>query len=143
MKIEFEAPDNSVYTKDRKFEDLNFDEKMYIAYLLFNDECIERRYHKGENWVDSDISAFYPRWSYRPKPKDDEVDWAALPYDWVVRYKNGQMFNCEKGPYIFKELETWEDRGQAIRIDQLLTTKGNGKHWTESKMERPEEFKHE
>jgi len=144
MKIEFEVPDSNVYVKDRIFKELTYREKMYLYYLRDTGENTEYYDTYLEEWSlpnECDRESFEDSVAYRPALKDDEVDWAELPFDWVARCKSGRMFNFEYDPSPNESIALWEEGGLLIRIDQLLTTKNNGKYWTESKMKKPEEFK--
>jgi len=139
--IEFNVPDHSVFTKDRKFKDLSYNEKMYLSHLRIKGFEVEWYNNTIGQWKVTSMVPYLDSRAYRPIVRDDDVNWSALPFDWVVRHENGHMFNCEEDPRVFEEFGSWDYEGQSIRIDQLLTTKNNGKHWTESKQEKPENFK--
>ena len=143
-EITFKVPDYSVYTGYGAFQYLNYDAQMYLYYLLGKGKDIEYYSESFKAWMPANnFRHLAGDQAYRPAPKDDDVHWPSMPHDWVVKGANGKIFNCQFEPDLNKESNEWIMSGWFFEICHLLTTKDNGKHWTESKQEKPEEFKSE
>jgi len=141
-EITFKVPDHSVFTKDRKFKDLDYNEKMYLSHLNLKGFGLEWHDSMIGQWRANTLVPYLNSRAYRPVSEDDEVHWPSMPYDWIYRSADGTFYNTFEEPYFCGQLGEYRTISfRRVDVTSLKTTKNNGKHHSESKMKKPEGFR--